>query len=212
MHYTGDVVTNAGVIIAHRSADGLRLDARRSMIALFVAAVLVWTAWSVFRTSYDQLMDRELADEARAGDHAAVVDAPSRSEATCTICARARRASTPSSSFTSSSIPQISLMRAHEVSDEVEAESAPHSPTPRSSSTRTRWGWKRQRRSNRFKHDCHPRRGARQRGAGVRSDSVRTTQAVKFLSSLSSLSLPALCGRSNFLFEKKDGWPGQAGP
>ena len=89
-------------------------------MGLIVALALVWSAWSVFRQSYDQLMDRELADEDRATDQSHRACAIPTCAA-CTICARARRASRlhPAPHRARSA---INLTRAHEVSDAVEAE------------------------------------------------------------------------------------------
>src|SRR6202012_5204 len=65
-HYIGDLATNFGVVIAILLA-GLGWVLADPIIALLVAAVLVGSAWLVFRQSLDQLMDRELPDEIRAG-------------------------------------------------------------------------------------------------------------------------------------------------
>ncbi|HWY61608.1 MAG TPA: cation diffusion facilitator family transporter [Rhizomicrobium sp.] len=64
-HYFGDLVSNIGVVVAILLvswAGWLRAD---PIIALFVALVLVVSAWSVFRASLDQLMDHELPEEER---------------------------------------------------------------------------------------------------------------------------------------------------
>ena len=103
MHYVGDIATNGGVIVAIMLSAGLKWDKADPIMALIVALALVWSAWSVFRQSYDQLMDRELADE-RPREDQSHRHAPMPTCAACTICARARRASTPSSRSTSSSI------------------------------------------------------------------------------------------------------------
>jgi ferrous-iron efflux pump FieF len=118
VHYTGDVVTNIGVIFAIILSAGFKIEKADPVIALFVAAVLVWTAWGVFRTSYDQLMDHELADEARdkiigiASGHAEVRNVHDL---------RTRAAGIHSFiQFHIELDPHITLTRAHEVSDEVE--------------------------------------------------------------------------------------------
>jgi ferrous-iron efflux pump FieF len=64
-HYIGDLVTNVGVVIAILLAVELGWVLADPIIALFVAAVLVGSAWIVFRKSLDQLMDHELPDAER---------------------------------------------------------------------------------------------------------------------------------------------------
>jgi ferrous-iron efflux pump FieF len=120
IHYTGDVVTNIGVIFAIILSAGLKIEKADPVIALFVAAVLVWTAWGVFRTSYDQLMDHELEDSARdkilkiAGAHPDVRNVHDL---------RTRAAGIHSFiQFHIELDPEITLTRAHDVSDEVEHE------------------------------------------------------------------------------------------
>ncbi len=64
-HYLGDLVTNIGVVIAILLATVLGWQLADPIIALLVAAVLVGSAWLVFRKSLDQLMDHELPDADR---------------------------------------------------------------------------------------------------------------------------------------------------
>lgn len=64
-HYLGDLVTNVGVVIAILLATVLGWQSADPIIALFVAAVLVGSAWLVFRKCLDQLMDHELPDADR---------------------------------------------------------------------------------------------------------------------------------------------------
>ncbi len=118
VHYTGDVVTNIGVIFAIILSAGFKMEKADPVIALFVAAVLVWTAWGVFRTSYDQLMDHELADEAR---DRIIKIAMAHDEVRNVHDLRTRAAGIHSFiQFHIELDPHITLTRAHEVSDEVE--------------------------------------------------------------------------------------------
>jgi len=64
-HYFGDLVSNVGVVVAIVLASRMGWILADPIIALLVALVLVVSAWSVFRQSFDQLMDRELPDEER---------------------------------------------------------------------------------------------------------------------------------------------------
>jgi ferrous-iron efflux pump FieF len=118
IHYLGDVATNAGVIVAILLAWGLGWQAADPIIAIFVAAVLIWSAWSVFRTSYDQLMDRELPDADREKITAIVM---AHDEVHSLHELRTRAAGVHAFiQFHIELDPAISLMRAHQVSDEVE--------------------------------------------------------------------------------------------
>jgi ferrous-iron efflux pump FieF len=65
-HYFGDLVSNIGVVAAILLVSWLGWLRADPLIALFVALVLVVSAWSVFRQSLDQLMDHELPDDDRA--------------------------------------------------------------------------------------------------------------------------------------------------
>jgi ferrous-iron efflux pump FieF len=64
-HYLGDIATNIGVVIAIVLVTELGWKMADPIIALCVAAVLVGSAWLVFRRSLDQLMDHELPAEER---------------------------------------------------------------------------------------------------------------------------------------------------
>ena len=117
-HYFGDLVSNIGVVIAILLAAGLGWNAADPLIALFVAAVLVGSAWLVFRDSLDQLMDHELPDEERARIAAIVRAHP---EVRSMHDLRTRKAGLHT--FIQVHIeldPDMCLLRAHEVSDQVE--------------------------------------------------------------------------------------------
>jgi ferrous-iron efflux pump FieF len=118
IHYLGDVATNAGVIVAILLAWGLGWEMADPIIAILVAAVLIWSAWSVFRTSYDQLMDRELPDADREKIIAIIM---AHDEVRSLHDLRTRAAGVHAFiQFHIELDPAISLMRAHQVSDEVE--------------------------------------------------------------------------------------------
>lgn len=120
MHYVGDLLTNIGVAL------GIVLSARFGIliadpiVGLSVAAVLAGSAWSVFRQSYDQLMDRELPDEERESIKAIV-----RGHREVRNLHDLRTRAAGICKFIQLHIeldPAITLTRAHEVSDEVEHE------------------------------------------------------------------------------------------
>jgi ferrous-iron efflux pump FieF len=65
-HYLGDLATNIGVVLALLLSSGLGWTLADPLIAIAVAAVMLFTAFGVGRESFNQLMDRELPDEERA--------------------------------------------------------------------------------------------------------------------------------------------------
>jgi ferrous-iron efflux pump FieF len=120
VHYTGDLLTNGGVIVAILLGWYLHWELADPLIALFVAGALIWTAWQVFHPSYDQLMDRELADAHRNEISRIVIAHP---EVRSMHDLRTRAAGTRR--FIQLHIeldPDMTLTRAHAVSDEVERE------------------------------------------------------------------------------------------
>jgi ferrous-iron efflux pump FieF len=119
-HYIGDIATNGGVIVAIVLAAGLKIEIADPLIALCVAGVLVWTAWGVFRASYDQLMDRELPDADRETIKQ-IVRAHSEVKSLHDLRTRAAGVAT----FIQLHLeldPKMELVRAHEISDAVEAD------------------------------------------------------------------------------------------
>jgi ferrous-iron efflux pump FieF len=120
MHYTTDIATNLGVIVAIVLAGQLGWMRADPVIALCVAGYMVLGAVNVFRQSYDQLMDRELPD----ADRSRIKDIVMRhSEVRSMHDLRTRAAGIDT--FIQVHIeldPAMSLMRAHQVSDEVEHE------------------------------------------------------------------------------------------
>ena len=117
-HYTTDVVSNAGVIVAVVLATYLHWHFADPVIALLVAGFMVVSASGVFRISYDQLMDRELPDSDREKIKSIVMRHP---EVRSLHDLRTRAAGVDT--FIQLHIeldPAMSLMRAHELSDSVE--------------------------------------------------------------------------------------------
>jgi ferrous-iron efflux pump FieF len=120
LHYAGDVLINGSVIAAliinlvwgWRYAD--------SIFAIAIVGYLLWNAWQIGRQALDQLMDRELGDEERARiialarkhpDTRAVHDLRTRRAGLLTFI-----------QFHLELDPQMPLVRAHEISDTIEAE------------------------------------------------------------------------------------------
>ncbi|HEY4113662.1 MAG TPA: cation diffusion facilitator family transporter [Rhizomicrobium sp.] len=117
-HYASDLVTNIGVVLAIALTKWFGWKLADPTIALAIAAILIWSAWSVFVQSYDQLMDRELPDADRDRIKQIVLTNP----AVLSLHDLRTRAAGVHT-FVQLHIeldPKINLLRAHEVSDEVE--------------------------------------------------------------------------------------------
>jgi ferrous-iron efflux pump FieF len=120
MHYVGDIVTNAGVILGIVLSTQFGLLIADPIIGIAVAAILSWSAVHVFRQSYDQLMDRELPDADREKIKTVV-----RGHADVLSMHDLRTRAAGVHTFIQLHIeldPQINLLRAHEISDAVEAD------------------------------------------------------------------------------------------
>jgi ferrous-iron efflux pump FieF len=118
IHYFGDLVSNIGVVAAILLVSWLGWLRADPIIALFVALVLVTSAWGVFRQSLDQLMDHELPDADRARIIAMVRAHP---EIRSLHELKTRRSGL--TSFIQVHIeldPDMSLARAHAISDGIE--------------------------------------------------------------------------------------------
>ncbi len=119
-HYFGDLVSNIGVVVAILLVSRLGWLRADPLIALFVALVLVVSAWHVFRQSLDQLMDRELPDQDRARIIAIV-----RSNENVRALHELKTRQAGLATFIQVHIeldPAMTLARAHLVSDAVEAD------------------------------------------------------------------------------------------
>ncbi len=120
LHYAGDVLINASVIVAllinllwgWRYAD--------SIFAVAIVGYLLWNAWQIGRQALDELMDRELGEAER---ERIVAIARSHTEARSVHDLRTRRAGLLTFiQFHLELDPKMPLIRAHEVSDAIEAE------------------------------------------------------------------------------------------
>ncbi|HEY4123815.1 MAG TPA: cation diffusion facilitator family transporter [Rhizomicrobium sp.] len=119
-HYASDLATNIGVVISLLLVSQLGWKLADPVIGILIALFLAWSAWSVFRQSYDQLMDRELPDEDRAKIKSIVM----RHAEVRNLHDLRTRASGLNTfiQFHIELDADISLTRAHEISDNVEAE------------------------------------------------------------------------------------------
>lgn len=120
MHYLGDILTNVGVIVGIIASSQFGILVADPIIGLIVAGILAWSAVHVFRRSYDQLMDRELPD----ADRDRIKDIVRRHADVRNLHDLRTRAAGVHT-FIQLHIeldPQINLVKAHEISDAVEAE------------------------------------------------------------------------------------------
>ena len=120
LHYLGDLSTNIGVVIGIVLATRFGILVADPIVALCVAAVLAASAWHIGKQSCDQLMDRELPDGDRDRIKSIALAHP---EVRSLHDLRTRAAGI--SKFVQLHIeldPAISLTRAHEISDAVEAD------------------------------------------------------------------------------------------
>lgn len=120
MHYFGDLLTNLGVVAGIVLSAQFGILIADPLVGLIVAFILSWSAWHVFRQSYDQLMDRELPESERNRIKSIVMG---HGDVRSLHDLRTRAAGI--STFIQLHIeldPALSLTRAHEVSDEVEAD------------------------------------------------------------------------------------------
>lgn len=119
-HYTSDLITNLGVVLSLVLSTEFGFVHADPVIAIAIALFLAWTSWSVFRASSDQLMDRELPDEDREKIKSLVMRHP---EVRNLHDLRTRASGL--NAFIQFHIEldaDISLTRAHEISDAVEAD------------------------------------------------------------------------------------------
>ncbi len=120
LHYVGDVLINGSVIVAlvinllwgWRYAD--------SIFAIGIVGYLLWNSWLIGRQALDQLMDRELGDDDRKR---ILAIAQAHPEARAVHDLRTRRAGLLTFiQFHLELDPAMKLVRAHEISDAIEAE------------------------------------------------------------------------------------------
>ena len=119
LHYTMDVLVNGSVIVAILLSTRLDWSFADPIFAIGIAGYIMYNAWKIGRRALDQLMDRELPDEARERIKKIVLDHPA---VVSMHDLRTRRSGV--NTFIQLHIEMdgaLSLSRAHAVSDEVEA-------------------------------------------------------------------------------------------
>jgi ferrous-iron efflux pump FieF len=119
LHYRGDVILNGGVIAALLLGSTLDLPVIDPLFGGGIALWIIYSAWRLARLSLTQLMDRELPDAERAKIRAIAQGHPE----VCAVHDIRTRAAGPTA-FIQLHIEmagEMSLLRAHEISDAVEA-------------------------------------------------------------------------------------------
>lgn len=118
VHYRGDILTNLSVIMALVLAGYMDIPYADPFIAVGVAAYLVWNAWDILSVALNVLMDRELPSEHRQE----IVDVVMSHRLVVGVH-DLRTRSSGQTVFIQLHIDlpkEISLLDAHEVSDDVE--------------------------------------------------------------------------------------------
>jgi cation diffusion facilitator family transporter len=113
MHYVTDLASNVIALLGLGAAAVLRAPAIDAAGGLAVAALLLWGAISVFREAADQLMDRELPDDARS----AILDLAGADPQVVGVHSLRTRASGPivHMQMHASLLPDLTLEEAHRV-------------------------------------------------------------------------------------------------
>ena len=118
LHYATDIATNLGVVAALILSGLWGWTAADPLIGLAIGLVIAWGAFNILRGSYDELMDREFDDAERAR----IKEIVHRHKAVVSIHdLRTRRAG--HRSFIQLHLelaPEMTLIEAHRISDEVE--------------------------------------------------------------------------------------------
>lgn len=118
-HYAGDLYMNIGVIAALALSGPMGFVYADPVLGLVVALILAKSAWGIFAAAADQLMDRELDDDARDDIKQIILSHP---QVRGLHDLRTRRAGL--SSFIQCHIEldgSMTLNNAHQISDAVEA-------------------------------------------------------------------------------------------
>jgi ferrous-iron efflux pump FieF len=120
LHYRGDLILNGGVILALVLGGMLGVSYLDPLFGAAIGLWIVWSAMKLARLSLTQLMDRELPDAERTRIRAIAEAHP----AVSAVHDLRTRAAGPTA-FIQLHLEMpgtLSLLRAHEISDEVEAE------------------------------------------------------------------------------------------
>lgn len=120
LHYLGDVLVNSAVIVALVLTQVLGWKWLDPAFGALIAAYILYTAWSIARSSLDMLMDRELPEEERKRIRSIAMANPQ----VRALHELRTRASGPSIfiQFHLEMAGELSLYEAHRIADQVENE------------------------------------------------------------------------------------------
>jgi len=118
LHYLGDVLVNSAVIVALALTELLGWKWLDPAFGALIAAYILYTAWSIARSSFDMLMDRELPEEERQRIRSIATEHPQ----VRALHELRTRASGPSIfiQFHLEMAGEMSLYEAHRIADQVE--------------------------------------------------------------------------------------------
>ena len=119
LHYASDILMNIGVIAALALAMTVGWELADPIIALVIAAVIIHAAVRVARSAIQQLMDREFPEQDRERIRQIVLEHPD-----VLNCHDLRTRRSGIDSFIQVHVEMdssLTLLRAHEISDDVEA-------------------------------------------------------------------------------------------
>ncbi|MDX1483482.1 MAG: cation diffusion facilitator family transporter [Alphaproteobacteria bacterium] len=119
LHYKGDILIHAGVIVSLFLSTRFGIVVADPLIGICIAIYLFWNVWRIVQSSLGSLMDRELSQE----DRARIIEIALAHPEVCDIHDLRTRQAGPRAfiQFHLELPKDISLMHAHEISDEVEA-------------------------------------------------------------------------------------------
>lgn len=120
LHYLGDILVNLSIIVALLLSVYFEWTIADPLFALGVAAYVLYNAWEIVSVSMDQLMDRELPDEERNR-----IAGIARAHPGVRNIHELRTRSSGHTWFIQMHLemaPDITLVKAHQISDEVESE------------------------------------------------------------------------------------------
>ncbi len=119
LHYVGDILVNAAVIVALLLASQFGWFIADPLFGIAIAGYILIIAWRIARGAFDMLMDRELPERERARIRGIVLEHPSVID-----MHDLRTRASGRKTFIQVHIEldgDLSLYRAHDVADEVEA-------------------------------------------------------------------------------------------
>lgn len=119
LHYVGDILVNAAVIVALLLASQFGWFIADPLFGIAIAGYILIVAWRIARGAFDMLMDRELPERERARIRRIILEHPSVID-----MHDLRTRASGRKTFIQVHIEldgDLSLYRAHDVADEVEA-------------------------------------------------------------------------------------------